>query len=312
MRIARRGIGHLVDGDLSGGRLELADRAVAVAGVPDVAGGVVDDAVRLGFGFESVFLHLTGFRIEAADQADELPVPPNRSVGSLQRIARALAEGRHHPLLERHLDISWDEHRRAAGLWRKMRREVIGDRRRAVVRQLDHRADEIAPGRSGEARRSRDHVEPMTGIARRGHGLFAGSIGQLNRRAACHRLRLLGGRGNGEGHDRSEREDECRGTSHDYLPTVAWRRWDFLQRQYDTVGCGRSAAGPRQEDRQGGEQLLGLDLGVGSWQLTVDSRVDGWECQFRVVVSVSQLQLRPWTGNSTVKRQLSSANYQDA
>ena len=97
MRIFGVGIGHLVFGDLAGFRIELADCAVAVAGVPDIAVTVRRDAVRQRFIWQRVFPHFAGFRIDPADEIAELPAIPNRAVRRLHRIARPLAQLRHFP-----------------------------------------------------------------------------------------------------------------------------------------------------------------------------------------------------------------------
>ena len=106
VRILRVRIRHLVDGELAGRRIEPADRAVLVAGVPGVALRIELDGVREGAGRQLLFLHLAGARIEPADQVAELSDPPDRAVRGLDRIARALAERRHHPFLEGDLDAA--------------------------------------------------------------------------------------------------------------------------------------------------------------------------------------------------------------
>src|SRR5690606_8715320 len=92
MRIAGRGIGHRIDVDRAGRRIEPPDRAVAVARVPDATVRVGGDAVRTRVRRETILAHLAGLRIEAAEQARVHPGPPDRAVGELQRIARTLAE----------------------------------------------------------------------------------------------------------------------------------------------------------------------------------------------------------------------------
>ena len=84
-----RGIGHRIDGDFPGGRVELADRSVLVAGVPDHARVIDRDRVRHGVGRQRVFLHLAGRRIDAPDQVAPLAahqmVPSGASTGSRAR-----------------------------------------------------------------------------------------------------------------------------------------------------------------------------------------------------------------------------------
>ena len=71
------------------------------------------DGVRLRHFRQVVFLLLAGLGIEVADQVAELPGPPDRAVFGLHRIARALAERRHHPFGERDLVRAGNELGRA-------------------------------------------------------------------------------------------------------------------------------------------------------------------------------------------------------
>ncbi len=100
VRVLRRRVGHLVDGHLAGLRIELADRAVAVAGVPDVAGRIEGHRMRQRLRRQRIFLHLAGSGVDPPNQVAELPGPPDRAVRRLDRIARALAQRRHLPFLE--------------------------------------------------------------------------------------------------------------------------------------------------------------------------------------------------------------------
>ena len=100
VRVLRVGVGHLEFGDLARLRVELADGAVLVARVPDVAGVIEHHRVRHGVRRQRIFLHLAGLRVDAADQVGPLPGPPDAAVRRLHRVARALAEGRRRPLLE--------------------------------------------------------------------------------------------------------------------------------------------------------------------------------------------------------------------
>src|SRR5215211_7164946 len=147
VRVSRGRVGHLVDGDLAGPRINLADRSVLVARVPGDTLGIELHRMRHGVGRQRVFFHLAGFGIEPPDQVAELAGPPDGPVGPLDRIARALTERRRLPFLERDLDAAGHELGGALGVGREMRRQIIDDAgallRRA--RQIDHRADELAP-----------------------------------------------------------------------------------------------------------------------------------------------------------------------
>ena len=101
--IVRLRVGHLVDGDLTGLRIEIAERTVLVARVADIAPGIDLDGVRHRVGRQRIFLHLASGGIDTADQRAELPGPPDQAVGGLRRIAGALTECRCLACLERHL-----------------------------------------------------------------------------------------------------------------------------------------------------------------------------------------------------------------
>ena len=90
MRILGLRIRHLVFGDVAGLGVELADEAHVVAGEPDVAVLVLDEAVRAGLRrLERIFLDLAALGIEAAELAGELPGVPDRAVAGGERIVRA-------------------------------------------------------------------------------------------------------------------------------------------------------------------------------------------------------------------------------
>ena len=88
--------------DLSGPRIQLADVGTRVRREPDIAGAILDQAVRTRTRLRHrEFLHLSRRGIQPAQPVGELPRPPERTVGGRQRIVRSRAEGWHHPFLER-------------------------------------------------------------------------------------------------------------------------------------------------------------------------------------------------------------------
>src|SRR5688500_6993958 len=178
MRITRVGVWHLEDLDLAGGGIQPADRPVAITHVPDVAGAVVDDAVRMRLGRELPFLHLAGARVQASDQAGELAGPVDRPVGELERVARALPERRRNPFLEGDLYGSWHQHRFATRLRREVRGEVLGHGRALRFGHVDHRADQVLPPLLGVARGVRDRVQVVTGGAKTLHHTLGVAVGE--------------------------------------------------------------------------------------------------------------------------------------
>src|SRR5262245_58467083 len=112
MRILRLRIGHSVFGDVAGLWIELADQAQMVAGEPDVAVLVLDEAMRPGLRrLERIFLDLPGLGIEAAELAGQLPRVPNRAVPGRERIVWARARRRHGPEFDLRLDRPGDDDR---------------------------------------------------------------------------------------------------------------------------------------------------------------------------------------------------------
>src|SRR6185369_16148729 len=91
VRILRLWTGHVVVFELAGLDVELADVATPVASVPDVAILVVDQPVRSAPHRDRVFLHLSSLRIEPAKPVGKLTSPPDRAIGSRQRIMRTRA-----------------------------------------------------------------------------------------------------------------------------------------------------------------------------------------------------------------------------
>ena len=84
--------------------IELADQRGVVAGEPDVAVLVLDQAMRPGVRrLQRIFPDRAGLRIDAAKLVGELPGPPDRAVLGRERIVRARAERRHVPQLDRGL-----------------------------------------------------------------------------------------------------------------------------------------------------------------------------------------------------------------
>ena len=147
MGVPGRRVGHGMDGDLLRFHIELADGAVLVAGVPDIAGGIEGDAVGHGAGRQGELFHLAGRRVEAADQVAPLAGPPEGAVGRLNGIAGPLAEGRDLPLLEAEGDGTGDQGRGPPVVGRKMRRQIAADAV-AILRaggEIDHGGDQFAP-----------------------------------------------------------------------------------------------------------------------------------------------------------------------
>src|SRR5207253_11457252 len=80
----------VVFADVAGLGIELADEAHVVAGEPDVAVLVLDEAVRAGMRrLGEIFRDHTALGCEAAELAGELPGVPDRAVPGCERIVRA-------------------------------------------------------------------------------------------------------------------------------------------------------------------------------------------------------------------------------
>ena len=153
-------VGHLVLGDLARAGIQVADRPVLVARVPDVALGIEGHRVRHCIGRQRIFLHLAGRWIDPPDQIPPLPGPPDGPVGGLDRIARPLAECRRHPFLERDLRGARYELGRTSGARGEMRCQVVrdGGLLRRGGGQIHHRADQLLPAVARVARARRNHV----------------------------------------------------------------------------------------------------------------------------------------------------------
>ena len=226
VRVLRRRIGHPVLGDLPGVRVEHADRRVLIARVPDVAGIIEGHGVRHRPRRQRVLDHRAGRGIDPADQVAPLPGPPDGAVRRLDRIARALAERRHLPFLERDRGLAGHQPGRPALVRREMRREVLRDPVLLLRApgQIDHRADQLPPAVLGVAGAARDLIGLM---ARRADGLdhlLAGAVGQIGRLA----LRLCGDGNQPAG--KRPRERQNRRSEHGRLPPALGfgnRGWFF-------------------------------------------------------------------------------------
>src|SRR5262249_27069528 len=120
--------------------------------------------------------------IEPPDQIAELSSPPDRAIRRLDRIARALAERRHHPFLECDLDRAGHDLGGAPVVVRwKIGREILEDLllRLGAAREADHRAGQLLPAGVGVAGALCDHVGLMTPGADRLDRILARTRGQL-------------------------------------------------------------------------------------------------------------------------------------
>jgi hypothetical protein len=134
----------------------------------------------------------------------------------LDRIARALAEPRHDPFLERDLEFSGHEFRRALGVRRELRGEIVEDfvLRRFVVREVDHVADELFPVLARITRTVADQVRRVACRAETLDELPALAIGKWRRAFGGGRL-CLHAKGNQRyGDDRNCASD----SNHDATP----------------------------------------------------------------------------------------------
>ena len=199
-RVAGRGVGHRIDGDLLGGRVELADRTVLVAGVPDHARVIDRDRVRHGVGRQRVFLHLASRRIDAPDQVAPLARPPDGAVRRLDRVAGALTERRHLPLGEPDLELAGDQRRRARRVRRHVGSQVPGNLRPLLrhVGQVDHVGEVLGPFLFGVARTTHDLFGTVAAGAQTLDQVLADAVGQVG----LPRLRRSA--------DRRENQHDCK------------------------------------------------------------------------------------------------------
>ena len=100
MRVAQVLIGQRVAGDGAIGRIELADHAVLIAGIPHHPVLGDDHVVRMGARVNLVALELALHRIEHRDVIARLSHEPDSSVGGDRRIPRPALRPGNGPLGE--------------------------------------------------------------------------------------------------------------------------------------------------------------------------------------------------------------------
>jgi hypothetical protein len=90
VRVFRRGIRHLVFGDRTRFRVELADQRSSVSSVPNIAVLILNQAMWAGVRcLEGIFLELPGLRVEPAEHIGHLSRVPNGAVLGCERVMRA-------------------------------------------------------------------------------------------------------------------------------------------------------------------------------------------------------------------------------
>src|SRR5262249_35342742 len=128
MRVLRLRIGHFVFGDVAGLGVELADEAEVIAGEPDVAVLVLDEAVRTGLRrLERKFLDRAGLGIEAAELSGQLPGVPDRAVAGGERVVRPRARRWYRPELDLRLDRPGNDGRGGPRPLGKILDQILGD-----------------------------------------------------------------------------------------------------------------------------------------------------------------------------------------
>src|SRR5678815_1745146 len=172
--------------------------------------------MRHRVGRQVVFFRYAGFRIEAPDQIAKLARVPDRAVGCLDRVARALAELWHNPFLECDLEFSRHEFRRALGVRRELRGEIVEDfvLSRFVVREVDHVADELFPVLARITRTVADQIRRVACRTETLDELLALAIGKRRRAFGGGRLCLYATGNERYGDDRNCASD----SNHDATP----------------------------------------------------------------------------------------------
>jgi len=189
VRILGFGIRYSVFLDLAGLDVELADEAAEVAGKPDIALLVLDEAVRRRHRIDRILLELRRLGVEPAELVGELAGPPDRAVMGGHRIVRARARRRQVEFLDGRLDRAGDQHGRRPRLFREALDQVGGDR---IPVLLLHRRAEIAHHAGDGAPAFRriaggQPVDVMAAAAYPGDEFLAGAFREVL-------PRLLGGR----------------------------------------------------------------------------------------------------------------------
>ena len=147
VRVAGGLVGHRILCDLAAGRIEAANRGVAIASIPGIAVRTDRHRMRPRAGGQIKFLHRAGLRVEPAENVQPLPDPPDTPIARLDRIARALPQGRHLPFLEADDERAIDRCRGAVVIGRVMFGKIVEDFRLHFRRagQVDHRRGERLP-----------------------------------------------------------------------------------------------------------------------------------------------------------------------
>ncbi|MNC84494.1 hypothetical protein D3C83_00500 [compost metagenome] len=185
VRVLRFRVRHRVLGDLAGFRIELADDARVVAGEPDVAVLVLDQAVRRGLRrLERVFADLPGLRVDAPQLVGELPGVPDGAVARGERVMRARARRRHLPLADVDLRRAGNDLRDRHRPLGEVPGQVVDHRDHLVLRdrhpEVHHHADGGVPVRLRIARGD-DAGESVAAAAVGLDRFLAGPVGQVHR-----------------------------------------------------------------------------------------------------------------------------------
>ena len=204
-------LGHRVLSHLARRRIELADVVLRNAGEPDVAHGILRQAMRSRIGWQGMLRHDARRRIEPAQHAGPLPGPPHGPIRSSQRIMRSGAEAGQDPFVDGDAGVSRNHHGLGRRLYREVSRQIASDHICLIRGQVDHRAEQIRPSLPCVSPGVGDQVEPMTRRAMSLDQFLPSPLGQLDRLAPALSLSR---RGKNEPQDSCHHQDRAGSLSH--------------------------------------------------------------------------------------------------